>query len=160
LSPFKPPSFSFSDSSGFDDLSGLCKPLWSVGLLLGYAEGAGLAKLENGPTNGESFRRPPGTLSSPDAAAVAVGVTVRRGELEYVGGGGPFIIAPTIILLDDDDGGGGGGDDGRSRSDRCSTGDRTGVGALPIFPSPPLPDPRPVPPVIIDGPVNMGVFVP
>jgi hypothetical protein len=83
---------------------------------------------------------------------------VVRGELAYAGrgGGGPFIIAPTIILFED-----GGGDGNRSRSDRCSTGDRLGVGArAPMPPSPPLPEPKPVPPVIMLGPVKIGVFVP
>src|SRR6201996_5879661 len=101
----------------------------------------------NGPANGESLRETP--LSSD----VTVGVVV-RGEFMY-GGGGPFIIAPTIILFDD----GGGGDGNRSRSDRCSTGDRLGVGARVPIPCPPLPEPKPVPPAIMVGPVIMGVLV-
>lgn len=68
-----------------------------------------------------------------------------------------MIIAPTIILFDE----GGGGDGSRSRSDRCSTGERLGVGArAPMLPSPPLPEPKPVPPVMILDPVTIGVFVP
>lgn len=137
---------SLSDSSELAPFSG-CRA--ESGALLGYG-GAGLAMLENGPTNGESLRRPE-PLSSADA--VTVGVVVRRGELAYAGGGaGPFIIAPTIILFD-------GG--GCPCSDGCRTGERLGVGArVPILPSPPLPEPKPVPPVIMLGPVNMGVFVP